>query len=334
MAARGAARKTYTAEEAAELIFDSDFSDRGSDFTDSGSDDEPESETEEEVIESENEQEQVMEIEFVADPIDNNQNNEAADGDANNDHIPEAPPVERFALPLAIVIEWKDQANDNYFASNNSQGTPGVHASVTDIDPLCLFRLYFTDELVDLILTQTNLYAQQWLDTHQLRCRSRATKSTPITKDGFMLYFAMILYRGVVWKPSYAHYYTENAIFATPIISKILSYNRFLLIEKFLHFVDNRTLAKNYQKIAKIKPVHDYLSQQFSLLYTPERDISIDESLLLWKGRLSWKQYIPKKRSRFSMKSFVLCEASSGYVCRSVLYTGKELTENLDTVCL
>ena len=40
MEARGAARKTYTAEEAAELIFDSDFSDRGSDFTDAGSNDE------------------------------------------------------------------------------------------------------------------------------------------------------------------------------------------------------------------------------------------------------------------------------------------------------
>ena len=40
MAARGAARKTYTAEEAAELTFDSDFIDIGSDFTDPGSDDE------------------------------------------------------------------------------------------------------------------------------------------------------------------------------------------------------------------------------------------------------------------------------------------------------
>ena len=160
MAARGAERNTYTAEEAPGLIFDWDFSDRGSDFTDSGSDDEPESETEEEVIESENEQEQVMEIEFVADPIDSNQNNETADGDANNDPILEAPPVEKFALAPAIVIEWKDQENANYFASKNFQGTPGVHASVMDIDPLCLFRLYFTDELFDLILMQTNLYAQ------------------------------------------------------------------------------------------------------------------------------------------------------------------------------
>ena len=114
-------------------------------------------------------------------------------------------------------------------------------------------------------------------------------------------------YHGVVWKPSYAHYYTENAIFATPVISKILSYNRFLFIKKFLHFVANRTLGENYEKIAKIKPVHDYLSQPLSLLYTPKRGISIGKSLLLWKGLLFWKQYIPKKHSHFGMKSFALC---------------------------
>ena len=99
-----------------------------------------------------------------------------------------------------------------------------------------------------------------------------------------------------------------------------------------MHFADNRTLVENYEKIAKIKPIHDYLSQRFSLLYTPKRDISIDQSLLLWKGRLSWKQYIPKKCSHCGMKSFVLCEASSGYKWHSVLYSSKELTENLDTV--
>ena len=99
-----------------------------------------------------------------------------------------------------------------------------------------------------------------------------------------------------------------------------------------MHFADNRTLGENYEKIAKIKPIHDYLSQRFSLLYTPKRDISIDESLLLWKGRLSWKQYIPKKCSHCRMKSFVLCEASSGYKWHSVLYSSKELTKNLDTV--
>ena len=53
-----------------------------------------------------------------------------------------------------------------------------------------------------------------------------------------------------------------------------------------------------------------------------ERDISIDESLLLWKRRLSWKQCIPNKRSRFGLKAFVLSEGSTGYVWNIILYTG------------
>ena len=114
------------------------------------------------------------------------------------------------------------------------------------------------------------------------------------------------------------------------MVSKVLSYNRLVLIERYIHFVDNNSLGESCKKTAKIAPLHDYLSEKFSVMYTTERDISIDESLLLWKGCLSWKQYIPNKRSRFGLKSFVLCEAKTGYVWKSVLYTGKELTEHLD----
>ena len=53
-------------------------------------------------------------------------------------------------------------------------------------------------------------------------------------------------------------------------------------------------------------------------------DICIDESLLMWKGRLSWKQYIPSKRSRFGIKFFVLCESESGFIWNFCVYTGKE----------
>ena len=65
-----AARKTYTVEEAAELMFNSDFSDGDSDFSDSGTDNE--SETEEEVFQSGNVDEQFIEIEFIPDSEQNN----------------------------------------------------------------------------------------------------------------------------------------------------------------------------------------------------------------------------------------------------------------------
>ena len=107
---------------------------------------------------------------------------------------------------------------------------------------------------------------------------------------------------------------------STPMVSKVLSYNRLVLIERYIHFVDNNSLGERYKKTAKIALLHDYLSEKFSVMYTPERDTSIDELLLLWKGRLSWKQYIPNKQSRFGLKSFVLCEAKTVYVWKCVVY--------------
>ena len=36
--------------------------------------------------------------------------------------------------------------------------------------------------------------------------------------------------------------------------------------------------------------------------------IAIDESLILFNGGLEWQQYMPKTRSRFGIKSYLLCE--------------------------
>lgn len=53
-----------------------------------------------------------------------------------------------------------------------------------------------------------------------------------------------------------------------------------------------------------------------------EGDLSIDEILMAYKGRLSWVQYIASKRARFGVKPYILCESSTGYIWNSVIYTG------------
>lgn len=65
------------------------------------------------------------------------------------------------------------------------------------------------------------------------------------------------------------------------------------------------------------------ISEKFQEVYVPAHNISIDEFLLMWKGRLGFKQYIPLKRARFGVKSFMLCEDSS-YTFSFKIYTGKE----------
>jgi len=54
-----------------------------------------------------------------------------------------------------------------------------------------------------------------------------------------------------------------------------------------------------------------------------EQAVSI-ESLLLWKGRLLFKQYPPPKQSRFGIKLYKLCESSTGYVYTFYVYVGKD----------
>ena len=57
--------------------------------------------------------------------------------------------------------------------------------------------------------------------------------------------------------------------------------------------------------------------------------ISIDKSLVLWKGRLSWKQRILAKRALFGFKMYSVNKSESGYIYKSLLYTINEMTEKL-----
>lgn len=110
------------------------------------------------------------------------------------------------------------------------------------------------------------------------------------------------------------------------------------MIMKFLHFVDNTTeidTANHPQpKLWKIWHVFEMINDRFLSVYTPERDVAVDESLLLYKGRLSWKQYLPLKRARFGLKFFLLCESESGYVSNVILYTGKGTVDSDQLMCM
>lgn len=55
--------------------------------------------------------------------------------------------------------------------------------------------------------------------------------------------------------------------------------------------------------------------------YLPNREITVDETLLLFKCRLQIRQYIPSKRKRYGLKSYALCESESGYVWKLQLHS-------------
>jgi hypothetical protein len=58
-------------------------------------------------------------------------------------------------------------------------------------------------------------------------------------------------------------------------------------------------------------------------VYIPEREISIDEGMMAWKGRLVFKVYMPDKPDKYGIKAYLVCESTSGYIWNLDIYSGK-----------
>ena len=59
-------------------------------------------------------------------------------------------------------------------------------------------------------------------------------------------------------------------------------------------------------------------------MFHPFENLGINESMVLFKVRLIFKQYIKTKRHRFGIKLFVLCDCETGYILDYIVYTGSQ----------
>jgi len=132
---------------------------------------------------------------------------------------------------------------------------------------------------------------------------------------------------GILKKPSISLYWSADPLYHTPVFQNVMKRDRYLLILRFLHMVDNDDLRGTTDRLFKIRPLIDDLSEKFQKFYTPTQDLALDESLLLWKGRLLFRQYLPAKRARFGIKIFSVCD-QNGYTCRFRVYTGADASSN------
>ncbi|KAM5148076.1 uncharacterized protein ACMZJ9_011736 [Mantella aurantiaca] len=200
-------------------------------------------------------------------------------------------------------------------------GVPGMKVDVEHNNPLAYLKLFLTDEVIEKIVTETNRYKEQQSAT-LYRKFSRSRKWEPVTKDDIWTFLGLIILQGVVRKPLQKWYWSTNKLLETPFFGTVMTEYRFSLIMKFLHFTNNEEFDETTHpapKLRKIWEVFQMVVKNFQQTYVPERDISIDESLMAYKGRLSRIQYIASKRARFGIKSYMLCESSTGYIWNSGL---------------
>ncbi|XP_043471317.1 piggyBac transposable element-derived protein 4-like [Leptopilina heterotoma] len=94
-----------------------------------------------------------------------------------------------------------------------------------------------------------------------------------------------------------------------------------------LQYNSSEKEAESNDKLRKIRPLFETIIEKFKEAYRPGEKVSIDESLLKFKGRLSFKQCILSKRSRFGIKIYKCCDSDNGYIYNASIYLGKNPNE-------
>lgn len=75
-------------------------------------------------------------------------------------------------------------------------------------------------------------------------------------------------------------------------------------------------------RIHKIRPVLSHRTTSFLLNLRHFKKTAIDETLFLYKGKLTFQQFIPSKGARFGIKMFVIPARET--VLSSLPYLGAE----------
>ena len=101
--------------------------------------------------------------------------------------------------------------------------------------------MYITEEIIDHIVEQTNLYAQQFIaEQHDLRTHSLIHQWKPTDRAEVITLLSILILMGIVYKPRLALYWTTDSLISMPIFNQIMFRDRFLILVRFLHFADNR----------------------------------------------------------------------------------------------
>ncbi|CAH2008632.1 unnamed protein product [Acanthoscelides obtectus] len=174
------------------------------------------------------------------------------------------------------------------------------------------FLSLFSEEIVNIVVTETNRYAAQ----------QKAKNWKDINLPELYVFLAITMLMPRVKKLEMKEYWSQDNLLHTAIFRQKMSRDRYFQIRRYLHFCNNEEVPLN-DRLYKIDQVMQKLRRNFQNNFYPFENLVIDESMVLFKGRLAFKQYIKTKRHRFGVKLYVLCDCETGSVLDFIIYAGK-----------
>ncbi|XP_015371817.1 PREDICTED: piggyBac transposable element-derived protein 3-like [Diuraphis noxia] len=211
-------------------------------------------------------------------------------------------------------IKWVQQPFENL--KLNLDDIESVIAPASMPAPIDYFNKYFSNDFYEQIAYNTLLYTVQ-----------KGIHFSPTNAQEIKCFIAIHIIMGTLKFPRVRMYWEEAYRINT--VANNMTRDRFFQLRSNFHIIDNVSIPPNNKdKFIKVRPLYNLIKKQCNSLIK-ERNLSIDEQMVPFKGNLSIKQYIKGKPCPWGIKIFVLA-GSNGMVYDFILYQGSNTEINQD----
>lgn len=199
---------------------------------------------------------------------------------------------------------------------------PGPIPQLTeDATPRDFFHLLWEPSFFQLLADQTNLYARQKQATTPDR------RWHPTSPEEMMAFVGVNIIMGIDKKPEICNYWSTDEFLGNEGVKKVFPRERFEALTRYLHLNDSAKMPgrdqPGYDPLYKVQPLIQLCKHTFLEHYTPAREMSVDEAMIRYKGRVFFRQYMPKKPTKWGIKVWTLADSRNGYVSNFDIYLGK-----------
>ncbi|XP_023804735.1 piggyBac transposable element-derived protein 2-like [Oryzias latipes] len=199
--------------------------------------------------------------------------NESLDEEENED---EASQEDVPRLP-----RWRTPHNANI--TNYPEWQAGLPKSDDIKSPYEYFKMFFSEDILEVVVEQSNLYA--------IQCNTN--KPLNLTTKELEQFMGTAVYMSLFGLPGTRMFWNK----ATRVsqVADTMSLNRWEFIKKCLHFNNNEVRqGENVDPLHKIRPLVTHLTSKLQTIPMGEK-LAVDEQMVPFKGRNRLKQYLPAK---------------------------------------
>ncbi|UYV73854.1 PGBD5 [Cordylochernes scorpioides] len=191
----------------------------------------------------------------------------------------------------------------------------------------------FHQNIFKSIKEETNRYARSIIDRESkkgpLKPHGMLAKWKAVSVAQIKFFFCVIIHMSLVKKPGMKDYWSTHGFLKNAFCQSInMPRTLFMRILSMLHLNDNSKYIEygkpGHDRLFKIRPVLESLIYSFGNAYTPQQNLTIDEAMCPFRGRVGFRVYIKGKPHKYGINIFQICEAVSGYAYNLDIYTGKD----------